>query len=91
MTVEKVAQGIPQSGGPCAYNRGMNKTTKLQPAHNGAFLVNETAANDPICQAVMADYLEELKRERKRREWFAKWEATRPEGQFGTWNISDRH
>lgn len=25
-----------------------------------------------------------------RREWFEKWEDTRPRGQFGTWNISDR-
>ena len=31
MTVEKVAQGIPQSGGPCAYNRGMNKTLLSNP------------------------------------------------------------
>jgi len=22
--------------------------------------------------------------------WFAKWESMRPQGQFGTWNISDR-
>ena len=22
--------------------------------------------------------------------WFAKWEATRPQGTYGTWNISDR-
>jgi hypothetical protein len=23
-------------------------------------------------------------------EWFAKWEATRPQGQWGRWHISDR-
>ena len=26
-----------------------------------------------------------------RQEWFSKWNDTRPSGQFGTWNISDRH
>ena len=25
-----------------------------------------------------------------RREWFEKWDDSRPRGQFGTWNISDR-
>ena len=25
-----------------------------------------------------------------RQEWFAKWEATRPQGQFARWHISDR-
>lgn len=65
-------------------------------------MVNETAANDPACQAAMAGYLDTLKREEKRREairdaaaedqqaWFAKWEATRPQGQWGRWHISDR-
>ncbi len=23
-------------------------------------------------------------------QWFAKWEATRPQGQWGRWHISDR-
>ena len=23
--------------------------------------------------------------------WMAKWEATRPQGQWGRWHISDRH
>jgi hypothetical protein len=23
-------------------------------------------------------------------QWFAKWEATRPQGQFARWHISDR-
>ena len=36
--------------------------------HNGAFLVNDTAANDPICQQVMASYMDELRRETARRE-----------------------
>lgn len=25
-----------------------------------------------------------------RQQWFAKWEATRPQGQFARWHISDR-
>ena len=25
-----------------------------------------------------------------RQEWFSKWNDSRPRGQFGTWNISDR-
>jgi hypothetical protein len=38
----------------------------------------------------MASYLKQLERERQQREWFAKWNATRPTGTYGTWNISDR-
>ena len=65
-------------------------------------MVNDAAATDPACQAAMTGYLEELKREAKRRQairdaaaadqqaWFAKWEAMRPKGTYGTWNISDR-
>ena len=56
------------------------------------------ASNDLLASIA----LEQLESERKQRqaraaarqeqqEWFAKWEATRPRGQFGTWNISDRH
>ena len=66
--------------------------------HNGAFLVNDTAANDPICQSVMASYLEELKRETARRQAirecreaesdFPSWGPAM--GEWGTWNISDR-
>ena len=29
--------------------------------------------------------------ENPQQAWFAKWEATRPQGTYGTWNISDRH
>ena len=28
--------------------------------------------------------------ETAQQSWFAKWESMRPQGQFGTWNISDR-
>jgi hypothetical protein len=47
------------------------------------------ASNDTLA-AIGQSYLEELRREEARRRWFAKWEETRPQGQFGTWNISDR-
>lgn len=66
-------------------------------------MVNDAAAADPACQMVMASYLETLRKEEQRRQairdaaaadqqaWFAKWEAMRPQGTYGTWNISDRH
>ena len=59
--------------------------------HNGAFMVNETAANDPICQQVMASYIEELRRETARRERIRQGLEAAPEGQWGNWSISDRH
>jgi len=52
---------------------------------------NGILASSDSLAAIGQQYLEELKAERKRREWFAKWEATRPQGVYGTWNISDRH
>ena len=58
--------------------------------HNGAFLVNETAANDPICQQVMASYLEELKRETARRDRIRAGIEPADQGQFEIWHISDR-
>ena len=57
----------------------------------------------PDLNAIMADYTQQVIAENRRRqairdaaaagtqEWFAKWEATRPQGTYGTWNISDRH
>ena len=59
--------------------------------HNGAFLVNETAANDPICQQVMASYMEELRRETARRDRIRQGIEPQDMGQFEIWNISDRH
>ena len=59
--------------------------------HNGAFLVNETAANDPICQQVMASYIAQLKAEAIRRERIRQGLEAAPEGQWGNWSISDRH
>ena len=59
--------------------------------HNGAFLVNETAANDPICQQVMASYMNQLRAEAARRDRIRQGLEAAPEGQWGNWNISDRH
>jgi hypothetical protein len=63
---------------------------RMKSVHNGAFLVNDTAANDPICQNVMASYLEELRRETARRDRIRQGIEPAPEGQYGSWNISDR-
>jgi len=58
--------------------------------HNGAFLVNETAAADPAVQSAMASYMAQLKAEAARRDRIrAGIEPT--DGQYGNWNISDRH
>ena len=54
----------------------------------GPFLVNDTAANDPICQAAMATYLQRLQQEEARREAIRSGAA--PQVQWTTWNISDR-
>ena len=60
----------------------------LQPAHGGAFMINDTAANDPICQAVMASYLQRLQQEEVRREAIRSGRA--PMVQSTVWHISDR-
>ena len=63
----------------------MNKTTFDR---NGIF------ASDAKLTAIALQVLEQEKRERElRREWFSKWNDSRPDdgGQWGIWNISDRH
>ena len=60
----------------------------LQPAHGGAFMINDTAANDPICQAAMASYLQRLQQEEVRREAIRSGRA--PMVQSTVWHISDR-
>ena len=66
------------------------KETQLQPAHNGCFMVNETAAKDAICQQVMASYIAQLKAESARRDRIRQGIEPAPEGQWGNWHISDR-
>ena len=62
----------------------------MKRVHDGAFLVNDTAANDPICQQVMASYIAQLKAETARRERIRQGLEPAPEGQWGNWSISDR-
>jgi len=52
------------------------------------FITNDTAANDPICQAAMASYLQRLQQEEVRREAIRSGRA--PMVQSTTWHISDR-
>ena len=49
----------------------------------------------PDLPLILSDYeqfvIQQERRRQQVRDWYAKWEETRPQGQFGTWNISDRH
>lgn len=65
----------------------MNKT-QLKPVHGGAFLVNDTAAKDDLCQQVMASYINQLRAEAQRRERIR--QGLEPSGQWDVWHISDR-
>ena len=58
---------------------------------NGAFLVNDTAANDPACQWAMQSYMNQLRAEAARRDRIRQGLEAAPEGQWGNWSISDRH
>ena len=62
----------------------------MKRVHDGCFYVNETAANDDICQQVMASYIAQLKAETARRERIRQGLEPAPEGQWGNWSISDR-
>lgn len=61
----------------------------MQPVHNGRFLINDTAANDPTCQQAMASYMQQLAREAAYRKAVREGHVANG-GQWGTWNISDR-
>ena len=63
----------------------------LKPIHNGAFMVNDTAAADPICQQVMASYLESIRRDAMRAKDIREGRIPAPDCQWGDWHISDRH
>ena len=55
---------------------------------------NGIYASDAKLSAIALQVLEQEKRERElRREWFSKWNdsSNHDGGQFGIWNISDRH
>ena len=55
---------------------------------------NGIFASTPELASIALQVLEQEKRERElRREWFSKWNesSNHDGGQFGIWNISDRH
>ena len=61
---------------------------KIQFDQNGIF------ASDARLRSIALQVMDQEKRERElRREWFSKWNDSRPAdgGQWGIWNISDRH
>jgi len=64
----------------------MNKQPLQQ---QGAFLINETAANDPIMQSVMASYMQRLAREEAYRQDVRSGKVQPV--QTSNWHISDRH
>ena len=55
------------------------------------FLINETAANDPICQKAMASYIAELNAETARLDRIRQGLESASQGQWGNWSVSDRH
>jgi hypothetical protein len=60
---------------------------KIQFDQNGIF------ASDARLRSIALQVMDQEKRERElRREWFSKWNDSRPAdgGQWGIWNISDR-
>ena len=59
-------------------------------AHNGAFLLNDTAAADPAVQSAMASYMASLKAEAARRDRIRAGIEPADQGQFEIWHISDR-
>ena len=52
------------------------------------FITNDTAANDPACQAAMAAYAQRLQREHEQRQAIRSGKA--PMVQSTVWHISDR-
>ena len=67
----------------------MNKT-QLKSVHNGAFMVNDAAAADPVCQAAMASYMESIRRDAMRAKDIREGRIPAPDCQWGDWHISDR-
>ena len=55
------------------------------------FITNDTAANDPICQAAMAAYARALQIEEDRRQQILAGTYIPCPVQSTVWHISDRH
>ena len=62
----------------------------MQRLHNGCFYVNDTAAQDDLCQSVMASYIEQLQREAQYRKAVREGRVAAPDADWSTWHISDR-
>jgi len=54
------------------------------------FITNDTAANDPACQAAMKAYAAQLKREEERRQQILAGTYIPCPVQSTVWHISDR-
>ena len=63
----------------------------MKQVHNGCFYVNDTAANDDVCQSVMASYINQLKAEAQHRKAIREGRIPAPDTSWGSFNISDRH
>ena len=63
----------------------------MQKVHNGCFYVNDNAANDDLCQSVMASYINQLKAEAQRKQDIREGRIPAPDCSWGSFNISDRH
>lgn len=63
----------------------------MKKVHNGCFYVNDTAANDDLCQSVMASYINQLKAEAQRKQDIREGRIPAPDVSWGSFNISDRH
>ena len=74
---------IPPQRPPTPYTKSMKKTTLDMSAIVASYtqqVIAEERRRQAIRDAAAAD----------QQAWFSKWEATRPQGTYGTWNISDR-
>ena len=62
----------------------------MQTAHNGCFMLNDTAAADQAVQMAMQSYMNRLKADAQRAQAIRDGRISN-DGQSGSWNISDRH
>jgi len=91
-----VAHYHPQSGEPRAYNDSMNKTKADLPlilADYTEFVIQQQRRFEAIraqSDVAAGDEILTPEPETQEQAWFAKWEATHPQGQWGRWHISDR-
>ena len=77
--------GRPASHSP--YNKDMNKTTKLNRSADGMFLTSPNPS--PVMVAAMESIKRQMAAETERRQRIRA--GLEPAGQWGNWNISDRH